>query len=129
MGAVGRARLAGIAGVGLFGVEIIGSVAMWAALPVAWFWIGARVYDVTGSVGADLAVVLVGFIASAIAMMSALARVDALLIVLRRAAGCQRGTGTLNGVVIATATAGIIVFIIWAYILDQAFVMPFMPMR
>src|SRR4051812_32317064 len=30
-------------------LEIVGSLMIWAPIPVAWIWVGARVYDATGS--------------------------------------------------------------------------------
>jgi hypothetical protein len=66
-------------------LELIGSLAMWAPIPAAWMWIGARVYDATGSFAADGAVVLAGFLATIALAMMALARLDLVWIALRPA--------------------------------------------
>ena len=59
----GSTRLA-VAGAALIALEGFGTVLMWAPIPLAWLWIGGRVYTVTGSLGADLAVAFLGFVAT-----------------------------------------------------------------
>ena len=112
---------------GLVVVEAIGAVCMWAPIPLAWFWIGARVYEATGSMAADLAVIGIGFGVSCVLMMKVLAHVDQLWIELRQRAGHKQASGALNQVVVVSATLGILAFLVWAYLIDQAFIMPFMP--
>jgi hypothetical protein len=103
---------------------------MWAAIPVAWFWVGARVYDATGSVAADGAVALLGFIGTTILAMSLLARIDGAWVALRRRGGHPQAKGALPQVVIVTATVGIGAFVLWFYVLgDRHFIIPFMPSR
>jgi len=111
----------------LLAIETIFSFAMWAPLPLGWFWVGAQVYEATGSIAADLGVVLAGFLASLILVMRSLMRVDAAWISLRRRAGYNQRHGALNQVIIVCATIGLLGFFLWYYIIDQAFILPFMP--
>jgi hypothetical protein len=100
---------------------------MWAPIPIAWFWVGSRVYNATGSILADGMVALAGFLATAVIAMALLLRVDQAWIVLRRRSGYDQREGALTQVVIAAATVGILAFLLWYYVLERAFVIPFMP--
>jgi hypothetical protein len=108
-------------------VETIGWLLMWAPVPLAWFWVGARVYDATGSVAADGGIAFLGFLATATVAMALLRRLDSVWIGLRRRAGHEQEQGALTQVVVASATLGILLFLIWFYVIGQAFVLPFMP--
>jgi hypothetical protein len=111
----------------LLAIEVIGSLSMWAPIPIAWMWIGARVYDATGSLAADGGGALLGFLASATLAMSALTRVDTAWVALRRRSGHVQHQGALTQVVVVSATLGILVFLVWFYVLSHAFILPFMP--
>jgi hypothetical protein len=108
-------------------LEVIGSLLMWAPVPVAWMWVGARVYDATGSLLADLTVVLVGFLITVSLGMSALNRIDAVWVALRRQAGHEQAEGALTKVVVVSATVGLLAFWVWFHLIEEAFVIPFMP--
>jgi hypothetical protein len=119
--------VANAASAALLALEVIGTLLMWAPIPVAWMWIGARVYDATGSLMADLAVVLLGFLATVSLGMSALNRIDERWVALRRRAGHDQAEGALTRVVVVSATLGLLAFWVWFHIIEEAFVIPFMP--
>lgn len=108
-------------------VEAIGSLSMWAAIPLAWLWIGGRVYDATASLGADLGVAFFGFAGSTVLALAALNRVDSVWVGLRRRAGHDQDEGALEQVLVVSTALGLVMFLIWYYLLTDAFVMPFMP--
>jgi hypothetical protein len=108
-------------------VEAIGSLAMWAAIPLAWLWIGGRVYSVTGSLGADVGVAFLGFVATLLLTVAALRRIDNGWIALRRRAGHDQVEGALTQVVTISATVAFASFIAWYYLFSHAYVIPFMP--
>jgi hypothetical protein len=110
-------------------VEAIGSLLMWAPIPLAWIWVGARAYDATGSLVAGGGVALVGFAATVTVAMAALARLDRFWVALRRRAGHDQAEGALTQVVVVSATLGLLLFLVWYYVLTHAFVIPFMPSR
>jgi hypothetical protein len=107
--------------------EAFGTVLMWVPIPLAWFWIGARVYDATHSIMADGIVVLGGFLLSVIAVLKVLTRLDQLWVELRRRAGHDQREGALNQVVIVSATIGVVGFWVWFHIIEDAYIIPFMP--
>lgn len=108
-------------------VEVIGSLLMWAPIPIAWMWVGARVYDATGSLAADGGVALLGFMVTTTFAMATLNRIDRVWVTLRRRAGHSQVEGALTRVVVVSATLGIVLFLVWFYLLSNAFIMPFMP--
>src|SRR3954449_4729475 len=103
-----RSGLAGVASAALLTLEAVGAVLMWAPIPLAWLWIGGRVYSATGSLGADLAVAFSGFIATTLLAVGALNRVDRLWVALRRRAGYDQETGALTQVAVISGTLGLI---------------------
>ena len=110
-------------------LEAVGSFLMWAPIPLAWIWVGARAYDATGSLVAGGGVALLGFAATVTLAMAALARLDRVWVALRRRAGHDQAQGALTQVVVVSATLGLLLFLVWYYVLTNAFVIPFMPSR
>jgi hypothetical protein len=108
-------------------LEAVGAVLMSAPIPLAWLWIGGRVYSATGSLGADAFVAFFGFVASVLSLLWLLRRVDLLWIALRRRAGHEQDEGALSEVVAISGALGIVCFIAWYYLFSHAYVLPFMP--
>ena len=122
-----RRRSAGVASFLVLAAEAFGTLLMWVPIPLAWFWIGARVYDATHSIMADGIVVLGGFLLTVIAVLKLLTRLDQVWVELRRRAGHDQREGALNQVVIVSATFGVVGFWVWFHIIEDAFIIPFMP--
>lgn len=120
-----RRRAVQVACVAVLAVEAVGSLLMWAAVPLAWLWVGGRVYTATGSLAADLGTAFLGLLATAVVLMRALVRLDRGWVALRRAAGQDQVDGVLTRIVIVSAALAILAFLIWYYVLTTAFVMPF----
>lgn len=108
-------------------LEVVGTAVMWAAIPPAWMWIGARVNEATDSLAAGGGVTFAGFAATTLLVATALARLDRLWVRLRRRAGHDQGEGALTQVVVISAALGIVAFLLWFYVLSKAFIIPFMP--
>jgi hypothetical protein len=111
----------------VLGLECVGSLAMWAAIPLAWLWIGGRIYSLTGSLGADVFVAFAGFVATLLLVVYMLRRLDAGWIALRRRAGYEQEEGALPQVITISATLALGLFIGWYYLFSHAYVIPFMP--
>ena len=119
-------RQASVAAAAVLAVEILGSAAMWLPIPLAWMWIGGRVFALTGSLAADGAVTFLGFVASIYLAVQVLLRLDGVWIALRRRAGHDQEGGALSEVVAISATLGLVMFTLWYYVLSDAYVLPFM---
>jgi hypothetical protein len=93
---------------------VLGALAMWVAVPVAWLYIGSKVQEVTDNVGAGLGAALVGSIASIAAMALLLGAIT------RRyqAARVRRGLEDTGGfplevTLVCTAGTAAIAFAVW----------------
>jgi hypothetical protein len=107
--------------------EAVCTLLMWGPIPLGWVWVGGRVYALTGSLAADGAVGFLGFVATVALMMHALVRVDELWLALRLRGGHEQTEGALTRVVIVTTAVGIGLFMLWYFVLERAFILPFMP--
>ena len=117
----------GAAAAAVLMLEILGALMMWGPIPVAWVWVGARVYDATGSFVAGAIAWFVGFAVTLWVIAAALVRLDRIWIRLRRRAGDARAQGVMTQIIVVTATFALAAFFIWYYVIDKAFVIPFMP--
>ena len=121
-----RVRLDGLCAA-LVVVELVGYLAMWLPIPVLWMWIGSRVYLATSSLGLDLLVAFGGFGISTLLASRGLSRLDRKWVELRQQAGHDQREGALSRVVIVSTTVLLAAFWVWFHILEEAFVIPFMP--
>ena len=123
-----RSRQAAVVGAAaVLALEILAGLMMWAPIPVAWVWVGARVYDATGSFVAGACVWFLGFAATLWITAAALARLDRVWVRLRQRAGSERQQGAMTNVIVVTATFALAAFFFWFYVIGKAFVIPFMP--
>src|SRR4051812_49469386 len=83
---------------------------MWLPLPLAWVWIGAQAFGLTGSLLAGGGVALLGFLATTLLVMKGLARIDTAWVGLRRQSGHAQAKGALTQVVVVSATLGLLLF-------------------
>ena len=113
----------------LVAAEVTGFLAILLPVPAAWMWVGARIYDETSSLLADLIVAFGGYLASLLAGMGALNRVDQAWVQLRRRAGHAQREGALTRVVVVAMTFAMVLSWIWFHIIEDAFIIPFMPTR
>jgi hypothetical protein len=120
-------QAANAASAAVLAVEVIGSLSMWAPIPLAWTWIAARAFELTGSLAAAGGLALLGFLATVTLAMKALNRLDGVWIELRRRAGHDQREGALTQVVVVSATLGLLLFLLWFYVIGKAFILPFMP--
>jgi hypothetical protein len=102
----------------LTGVIMVGaSLLLWIGVPAGWLWIGSQVQGSTGSVGAAIAVMLVGAIASIVALAWALGRLNRVHEHLREARGAERtGPPLLEVVLVVTAAIALVGFAIWFFV-------------
>ena len=110
----------------LFLLMCLGSLGLWVGAPVLWLWIGGRVQGATGSVGAAIGVVLVGFV------VTVLLAVPVLLWLSRRHAEARAARGlddlgraALDGVMVVSATIAAVLFAIWFFFFAGASPLPF----
>jgi bacteriorhodopsin len=97
----------------LFLLMCVGSLGLWVGAPVLWLWIGGRVQGATGSVGAAIAVVLVGFVVTVLLAVPVLVWLSRRHAEAREARGLDDlGRAALEGVLVVSATIAAVVFAI-----------------
>src|SRR5688572_5044622 len=69
------------------------SMAFWGPIPVAWLWVGGQVEHETDSGGLAIAVSSLGILATLMAGLVLLKRLDGFWMLVRRAAGHDQRTG------------------------------------
>src|SRR4051812_11654787 len=109
--------LANAASVAVLAFEVLGTVVMWVVVPVGWVWVGARVYDATGSFLAGSAAWFVGFVATLWLAVAVLTRTDQAWMALRRRAGHDQVEGVLTNIVVVSATLVLVAFFLWFYVI------------
>jgi hypothetical protein len=125
--AIVPSRTAHAASAAVVTLEAVGALLMWGPIPLAWLWIGGRVYAATGSLAADGFIGFAGFIATVLVVVAGLRRIDAVWIRLRRRAGHDQAEGALQEVVTISGAFGLVAFVLWYYAFSHAYVLPFMP--
>src|SRR4051794_2379897 len=103
----------------LTGVIMVGaSLLLWIGVPGGWLWIGSQVQGSTGSVGTAIAVMLIGAIASIVALAWVLGRLNRMHEHLREQRGADRtGPPLLEVVLVVTAAVALVGFAIWFFVL------------
>src|SRR6476660_5625016 len=97
----------------LTGVIMVGaSLLLWIGVPAGWLWVGSQVQGSTGNVGTAIAVMLVGAVASIVAIAWVLGRLNRVHEDLRAARGAEAGTPLLEVVLVVTAAIALIGFAI-----------------
>jgi hypothetical protein len=116
LGAGARALNYGASAV-LTGVIMVGaSLLLWIGVPAGWLWIGSQVQGSTGNIGTAIAVMLVGAVASIVALAWVLGRLNRVHEHLREARGAKPGAPLLEVVLVVTAAVALIGFAIWFFV-------------
>jgi hypothetical protein len=99
----------------------VGSLGLWVGAPVLWLWIGGRVQGATNSLGAAIAVILVGFVATVMLTIPVLGWLSRRHAEARAARGLEDlGRVVLEGVMVVSAVIAAVVFAIWFFFLSGA---------
>src|SRR4051794_36098655 len=117
LGAGARALNYGASAV-LTGVIMVGaSLLLWIGVPAGWLWIGSQIQGSTGSLGAAIAVMLVGAAVSIVALAYLLGTLNRVHEQLREARGGKStGPALLEVVLVVTAVVALIGFAIWFFV-------------
>ena len=98
----------------LFLLMCVASFILWVGVPLLWFWIAGRVQGATGSLGAAVAVALVGFVVSVLLFVPLLGWLGRRHAEARAARGLDDlGRAALEGVVVVSATIAALAFAVW----------------
>jgi small-conductance mechanosensitive channel len=105
----------------LLAMMFLGSLGLWVGLPLAWLWIGGRVQALTGSLGAAVAVILVGFVISVVLFVPLLSWLSHRYDAARAARGLEAmGPVALEGVMVVSAVIAVVLFAAWFFFFSGA---------
>lgn len=106
-------------------IMLVGSLAMWIGVPLAWLWIASRVTGATGSLGAGLAAAMFGVPVSLAAMARLLTWLSNLHRSLRVARGQEdMGHLLLESVLVVSAGVATVGFAVWFFVFSGASPLP-----
>ena len=102
-----------------------GSLGLWVAMPLGWFWVGGRVQAATGSLGAAVGVVLLGVVVSVVLFMPLLSWLAHRHAAARERRGLEdMGWAPLEGVLVVSAVIALVVFCTWFFVFAGAEPLP-----
>jgi heme/copper-type cytochrome/quinol oxidase subunit 2 len=96
-----------------------GGLVLWVGVPVVWLWVGSQVQAKTDSLGAALAAMFFGVLASIFVIVPALGWLNAKHIHLREARGLEsHGNTVLEAVMTISAVVAVVAFGFWFFIIE-----------
>jgi hypothetical protein len=109
---------AGASGVLLVLMMLGAGLVLWIGVPVAWLYIGAQVQGKTDSIGAAMAVMMVGVIVSILLILPVLGWLNRKHLELREARGLDtHGATALEAVMTVSVAIAVIAFSVWFFLI------------
>jgi len=108
-----RQRMDGSLANFLLAGEVVLCVLCWGPIPLACLWLGSESQYLTGSVSLGILAAFVALFALLFGALVLLRRLDAMWILVRRAAGHDQRSGALGRVFAATAAVVAVGFALW----------------
>jgi heme/copper-type cytochrome/quinol oxidase subunit 2 len=109
---------AGASGVILVLMMLGGGLLLWIGVPVGWLWVGSQVQGATDSIGTAILVMLVGVVASIVAVVPILGWLNRKHLELRAARGLDtHGQTALEAVMTVSVTIAVIAFVVWFFVI------------
>jgi hypothetical protein len=110
----------------LLAIMLAGSLGLWVGVPLAWLWIGGLVQVATGSLGAAVAVMMLGVIVSIVLAARGLGWLSEKHAHARERQGLEElGRVPLEGVMVVSATIALVAFVVWFFVFAGAEPFPF----
>jgi hypothetical protein len=105
---------AGVSGVIVLLIMVVGSFVLWLGVPLGWLWIGSQIQGETDSLGAALGATMLGATITIVLLAFGLGWLNVKHEELRAARGLEyHRTTTLEGVLVVTAGFAVVGFTIW----------------
>ena len=107
---------------------VLAALALWVGIPVGWLWVGSQVQSLTDDLGAAIAVMFAGAIASAAAVVFVLGFLTKSYQRARVARGREdTGSFPLEVTLVCTAGLALAVFLVWFLVFAGAQPCPLFP--
>ena len=105
----------------LLALMFASSLGLWIGVPLLWLFVAGRVQGATGSLGAAVAIALVGLVASVLAAVRMLSWLAHRHAAAREARGLEDyGWAPLEGVLVVSTVIAIAGFSVWFFLLSGA---------
>ena len=102
-----------------------GALVLWVGVPLGWLWIGSQVEGETDSLGAAVAVMFAGALASIAAIVWALGWLNRKHAERREARGLESyGQVALEGVMAVSAGVAVVGFAVWFFLFSGSSPLP-----
>jgi hypothetical protein len=101
----------------LLGLMGLVAATFWGPIPLAWLWVAAQVQVRTDSVSLAIALAFAGMLATLMLGLSAMRRLDAFWILVRRAGGHDQRAGMIGPVFAVAAVIGTTLFCVWLFVI------------
>jgi len=102
-----------------------GSLVLWVGIPVGWLWIASQIEGATQSIGAAIAAMLVGVVATIILAVPALGWLSDRYRAIRVARGLEdTGHFALETVLVLSAGVAVLSFVVWFFFFAGASPIP-----
>jgi heme/copper-type cytochrome/quinol oxidase subunit 2 len=109
----------GGSGLILIVIMLGGGLVLWVGVPVAWLYLGSQVQAKTNSLGAAMAAMFLGVVASILAIVPMLGWLNRKHIELREARGLEsHGSTALEAVMTVSAVIAVVAFGIWFFVIE-----------
>jgi hypothetical protein len=109
----------------LLGLMFASSLGLWIGVPLLWLFVAGRVQGATGSLGAAVAVALVGIVVSVLAAVRLLSWLAHRHAAAREARGLEDyGWAPLEGVLVTSTVIAVAVFGVWFFFFSGAEPLP-----
>jgi hypothetical protein len=123
--ALRRLVLLSSSGLLLVVIMFVGSLVLWVGVPVGWLWVGSQVEGATQSLGAALAVAILGVAVSIVVLVPALGWLNRLHEQVRVARGFEsHGQTALEAVMAVSAAVALVAFAIWFFVFSGSSPVP-----
>ncbi len=120
-----RALATGGSGAILILIMLGGGIVLWVGVPVGWLYIGSQIQVSTGSLGTAMAVMMIGAIASILAIVAALIWLNGKHQHLREVRGLEdHGQTALEAVMTVSAGVALVGFGAWFFLFSGSSPLP-----
>jgi ABC-type uncharacterized transport system permease subunit len=106
-------------------VMFAGALALWIGVPLLWLYIGSKVQESTDSVGAAIGLMLFGSIATILAAVPLLGRLNEAYEHLREDRGLENyGQAPLEAVLVISAAIALVLLVAWFFLFTDGAPLP-----
>jgi heme/copper-type cytochrome/quinol oxidase subunit 2 len=110
---------AGASGLLLLLMMLGTGLVLWIGVPLGWLYIGSQVQSKTNSLGTALLAMMVGVVASIVAIVTALGWLNRKHVELREARGLEsQGQTALEAVMTVSVVIAVVVFAVWFFLIE-----------